>query len=41
MRMKRPTVLVPLGRNRTSYRCNCARGGNGKKQVQTVEQCFL
>jgi ribosomal protein S18 acetylase RimI-like enzyme len=38
--MKRPTVLVPLGRNRTSYRCNCARGGNGKKRLQTVGRLF-
>src|ERR1700687_2200214 len=28
MRMKRPTV--PLRRNRTSNRCNCARGRRGK-----------
>jgi ribosomal protein S18 acetylase RimI-like enzyme len=34
-------MLVPLGRNRTSYRCNCARGGNEKKRPQTVTRLFL
>src|ERR1700678_1966821 len=34
MRMKRPTL--PLGRNRTSYRCRCARGGKRKNNERMV-----
>src|SRR4030088_2540572 len=41
MRMKRPTMQVPLGRNRTSYRCNCARGGTEKRGADGLASLFL